>query len=64
MHLSPPSIYAALVFRPNEQVAVDTFNALLNDYLGSDEMMASVGEYGFSKANMPGGPTTAELCRR
>lgn len=39
---SPPPIYAALVFPPNGQVAVATFNEVLNDHLGSDEIMAPV----------------------
>ncbi|RWJ38943.1 hypothetical protein [Mesorhizobium sp.] len=64
MCTSPPPIYAALVFPPNEQVAVDTINAVLNGHLGSDEMMAPVGKCGLSNAHMPDGPTTAEFCKR
>ena len=61
---TPPVIdgYPGLAFLPNQQEEVDAFNAALKDYIGSDEMMESVGEYGYSKANLPDGTTTAELC--
>lgn len=60
---TPPVIdgYPGLAFLPNQQEEVDAFNAALKDYIGSDEMMESVGEYGYSKANLPDGTTTAEL---
>ncbi|MER8562666.1 ectoine/hydroxyectoine ABC transporter substrate-binding protein EhuB [Mesorhizobium sp. M0578] len=59
----PPG-YAALAFLPNQQAEVDAFNAVLKDYIGSDEMMASVGKYGFAKAMLPDGTKAAELCKR
>ncbi|RWQ12645.1 MAG: ectoine/hydroxyectoine ABC transporter substrate-binding protein EhuB [Mesorhizobium sp.] len=59
-----PSEYSAIAFPLNEQAAVDAFNAVLKDYLGSDEMMASVGKYGYGKGNLPDGTTTAEVCKR
>ncbi|MER8772181.1 ectoine/hydroxyectoine ABC transporter substrate-binding protein EhuB [Mesorhizobium sp. M0960] len=61
---SGPKDYAAIAFPPNEQTAVDAFNAVLKDYLGSDEMMALVGKYGYDKTTLPDGPTTAEICKR
>ena len=62
---TPPVIdgYPGLAFLPNQQAEVDAFNAALKDYVGSDEMMESVGKYGYSKANLPDGTTTAELCK-
>ncbi|WP_027056466.1 ectoine/hydroxyectoine ABC transporter substrate-binding protein EhuB [Mesorhizobium erdmanii] len=54
--------YSGLAFLPNQQAEVDAFNAVLKDYIGSDEMMVSVGKYGYTKANLPDGKTTAELC--
>jgi polar amino acid transport system substrate-binding protein len=61
---TPPVIdgYPGLAFLPNQQEEVDAFNAALKEYIGSDEMMKSVGEYGYSKANLPDGTSTAELC--
>jgi polar amino acid transport system substrate-binding protein len=61
---TPPVIdgYPGFAFLPNQQAEVDAFNAVLKDYIGSDEMMKSVGKYGYSKANLPDGTTTAKLC--
>ncbi|MCC0042836.1 MAG: ectoine/hydroxyectoine ABC transporter substrate-binding protein EhuB [Brucellaceae bacterium] len=61
---TPPVIdgYPGLAFLPTQQAEVDAFNAALKDYMGSDEMMESVKQYGYSKANLPDGTTTAELC--
>ncbi|MCB2077831.1 MAG: ectoine/hydroxyectoine ABC transporter substrate-binding protein EhuB [Novosphingobium sp.] len=62
---TPPVIdgYPGFAFLPSQQAEVDAFNAVLKDYIGSDEMMKSVGEYGYSKANLPDGTSTAELCK-
>jgi polar amino acid transport system substrate-binding protein len=61
---TPPVIdgYPGFAFLPTQQAEVDAFNAVLKDYIGSDEMMESVGKYGYSKANLPDGTTTAKLC--
>lgn len=58
-----PRNYSAIAFPLNEQAAVDAFNAVLKDYIGSDEMMASVGAYGYTKDNLPDGTPTAEACK-
>lgn len=56
--------YAAVAFPLGQQSAVDAFNAVLKDYLGSDEMMKSVGKYGYTKATLPDtGVTAADLCK-
>jgi polar amino acid transport system substrate-binding protein len=62
---TPPVIdgYPGLAFLPNQQEEVDAFNAALKDYIGSEEMMKSVEPYGYSKANLPDGTPTAELCK-
>ncbi|WP_353830005.1 ectoine/hydroxyectoine ABC transporter substrate-binding protein EhuB [Mesorhizobium sp.] len=68
---TPPQIvvpgipgYAALAFPLDQQAAVDAFNAVLKDYIGSDEMMESVGKYGYTKTTLPdSGLTAAELCK-
>lgn len=61
---TPPVIdgYPGLAFLPNQQAEVDAFNAALKDYIGSDQMMESVGKYGYTKTNLPDGTTTAKLC--
>ncbi|WP_245449085.1 ectoine/hydroxyectoine ABC transporter substrate-binding protein EhuB [Phyllobacterium sophorae] len=58
-----PNEHPAIAFPLNEQAAVDAFNAVFKDYLGTDEMMASVSKYGYSKRDLPDGTTTAEACK-
>ncbi|MER8467414.1 ectoine/hydroxyectoine ABC transporter substrate-binding protein EhuB [Mesorhizobium sp. M1396] len=60
---SSPREYAAIAFPLSEQATVDAFNAVLKDYMGSDEMMASVGKYGYEKVNLPDGTPAAEACK-
>jgi polar amino acid transport system substrate-binding protein len=59
---TPPG-YAAIAFSLNEQTTVDAFNAVLKDYVGSDEMMAVFGKYDYGKANLPDGTKTVDLCK-
>ena len=54
--------WAGIGFRFDDQDFLDTFNAALADYLGSDEMMAAVAEYGYSEATLPGERTTEWVC--
>ncbi|MER9108695.1 ectoine/hydroxyectoine ABC transporter substrate-binding protein EhuB [Mesorhizobium sp. M0848] len=63
---TPPGgrVYPGLAFLPNQQAEVDAFNAVMKDYIGSDEMMTSVGKYGYTKATLPDGTTTAKLCKQ
>jgi polar amino acid transport system substrate-binding protein len=58
-----PNEHPAIAFPLKEQAAVDAFNAVLKDYLGSDEMMASVSKYGYTKRDLPDGKKTADLCK-
>lgn len=61
---TPPVVgYPAIAFPLNERATVDAFNKVLKDYIGSDEMMKSVGKYGYTKTNLPDGTTTAEVCK-
>ncbi|MES0033111.1 ectoine/hydroxyectoine ABC transporter substrate-binding protein EhuB [Mesorhizobium sp. M0040] len=55
--------YSALGFPLNEQATVDAFNTAMKDYLGSDEMMASVTKYGYDKTMLPDGTATAAICK-
>nr|WP_210326681.1 ectoine/hydroxyectoine ABC transporter substrate-binding protein EhuB [Mesorhizobium japonicum] len=58
-----PNEHPAIAFPLSEQAAVDAFNAVLKDYIGSDEMMAAVGKYGYTKRDLPDGSKTADLCK-
>ena len=54
--------WAGIGFRFEDQDFLDAFNAALAEYLGSDEMMAAVAEYGYSEATLPGDRTTEWVC--
>ncbi|WP_018240939.1 transporter substrate-binding domain-containing protein [Ensifer sp. BR816] len=55
--------YPSVAFASNEQATVDAFNAALKDYMGSDEMLKAVSQYGYTKGHLPGNVTTDELCK-
>jgi polar amino acid transport system substrate-binding protein len=61
---TPPVIdgYPGLAFLPNQQAEVDAFNAELEEYIGSEQMMESVAPYGYTETNLPDGTPTAQLC--
>ncbi|KUM23904.1 ectoine/hydroxyectoine ABC transporter substrate-binding protein EhuB [Mesorhizobium loti] len=61
-HSAKPD-YAAFAFNSNDQASVDAFNAAMKGYFGSDEMLASVGKYGFDKSMLPEGIKAADLCK-
>jgi polar amino acid transport system substrate-binding protein len=54
--------FGAFGFRKEDAELVTAFNKVLKDFIGSDEHRAIVGPYGFTKAELPAGVTTAELC--
>lgn len=54
--------WVGIGFRKADQDFVDKFNEAQKKYLGSDAMMKAVGEYGYSKGNLPGDKTAAEVC--
>ncbi|MFU1684076.1 transporter substrate-binding domain-containing protein [Phaeobacter piscinae] len=54
--------YAAIGFRHEDKEFVETFNAALKDYMGSDEMMAVVGEHDYSEVHLPGDVTAEWAC--
>jgi polar amino acid transport system substrate-binding protein len=53
--------YGAFGFRPDDKDFHDAFNKVLVAYRGSDEHLALVEPFGFTKSEMPE-KTTAELC--
>ncbi|MER9250142.1 ectoine/hydroxyectoine ABC transporter substrate-binding protein EhuB [Mesorhizobium sp. M0590] len=69
LHLASPYTesgkqnYSAFALPLNDQAAVDAINAVMEGYIGSDEMLASVSTYGYDKLLLPNGRTTAELCK-
>jgi polar amino acid transport system substrate-binding protein len=54
--------WAGIGFRKADQAFLDKFNAALKEYIGSEEMMAAVAEYGYGEASLPGDRTTEWVC--
>lgn len=50
-------------FHPEDDEFREAFNAALADYLGSDEMMATVGVDSYIAAFLPTGQTTEDACK-
>lgn len=54
--------WAGIGFRNADQDFIDKFNAALADYVGSQDMLAAVAEYGYGEASLPGDRTTEWVC--
>ena len=54
--------WVGIGFRKSDTAFLDAFNAAQADYLGSPEMLAAVGEFEYTKAQLPGDVTTAYAC--
>lgn len=54
--------WAGIGFRKADQDFVDAFNAAQASWLGSDEMMALVADYGYGAVNLPQDTTTEWVC--
>ena len=54
--------WAGIGFRKADQAFLDKFNTALKDYIGSDEMLAAVAEYGYGEGSLPGDQTTEWVC--
>jgi len=54
--------WAGIGFRKADQDFLDKFNEAQTKYLGSDEMLASVAEYGYDEGSLPGDRTTEWVC--
>ncbi len=54
--------WAGIGFRDADQDFLDKFNAAQAEYLGSDEMLATVAEYGYDESTLPGDRTTEWVC--
>ena len=54
--------WVGIAFRKSDTKFLEAFNDALDKYLGSREMLASVAEYGYTKAQLPGDVTTEYAC--
>ncbi|WP_028033894.1 ectoine/hydroxyectoine ABC transporter substrate-binding protein EhuB [Chelativorans sp. J32] len=54
--------WAGIGFRKSDQDFLDKFNAAMKEYIGSEEMLAAVAEYGYGEASLPGDRTTEWVC--
>jgi polar amino acid transport system substrate-binding protein len=54
--------WVGIGFRPDDADFLEAFDAAQAEYLGSEEMLAAVAEYGYTKAQLPGDVTTEWVC--
>jgi len=54
--------WVGIAFRKADSDFLKAFNEAEKGYLGSDEMMKAVAEYGYTKAQLPGDTTTKYAC--
>lgn len=54
--------WAGIGFRKADQAFLDKFNEAQAKYLGSEEMLAAVAEYGYGEGSLPGDRTTEWVC--
>jgi polar amino acid transport system substrate-binding protein len=54
--------WAGIGFRKADQDFLDKFNAAQAEYIGSEEMLAAVAEYGYGEGSLPGDRTTEWVC--
>lgn len=54
--------WAGIGFRKADQAFLDKFNAAQAEYLGSEEMLTAVAEYGYGEGSLPGNRTTEWVC--
>ena len=54
--------WVGIGFRKSDNKFLAAFNKALKKYIGSDEMMKAVAQYGYGKSQLPGDKTTAWVC--
>ena len=54
--------WVGIGFRKSDTEFLAAFNKALKKYIGSDEMMKDVAQYGYGKSQLPGDVTTAYVC--
>ncbi|HEX9768517.1 MAG TPA: ectoine/hydroxyectoine ABC transporter substrate-binding protein EhuB [Kiloniellales bacterium] len=55
--------WVGIGFRKSDTDFLEAFNEAQAEYLGSEEMLAAVGEYGYTEAQLPGDVTTEYACQ-
>jgi polar amino acid transport system substrate-binding protein len=55
--------WVGIAFRQSDTDFLKAFNAAQEKYLGSEEMLEAVKEYGYTKSNLPGDVTTEWACK-
>ena len=54
--------WVGIAFRQSDTDFLKAYNEAQKGYLGSDEMLAAVAEYGYTKSQLPGDATTEYAC--
>lgn len=54
--------WAGIGFRKADTDFLAKFNAAIKEYIGSEEMLAAVAEYGYGEGSLPGDRTTEWVC--
>ncbi len=54
--------WVGIAFRPSDTNFLAAFNEAQAEYLGSEDMMTAVADYGYTKAQLPGDVTTEYAC--
>jgi len=52
--------WVGIGFRQGDTGFLEKFNAAMQEYLGSEQMLADVAEYGYTESNLPGDDVTTE----
>ena len=55
--------WVGIGFRKGDTEFLKAFNGALANYLGSDQMMKDVAQYGYGKSQLPGDVTTEWVCK-
>jgi len=54
--------WVGIAFRKSDTAFLEAFNKAQAEYIGTPEMLAAVGEYQYTEAQLPGDATTAYAC--
>lgn len=54
--------WVGIAFRQDDTAFLEAFNAAVAEHIGSEEMMSSVAEYGYTESQLPGDGSTEYAC--
>ena len=54
--------WVGIAFRKSDTDFLEAFNKAQAEYLGSDEMLKAVAEFGYTQAQLPGDTSTEYAC--